>query len=259
MKTISGNCVSSKQISLSKAAKILSKFVSADNGASQVTNAYLHRASTAFNELKQLHKELKSPHPQKKHKRHRTEETHDDNRKMVEKPVDSFKINQELNHGRLFGSENADEDGEKSTQTVAKFSQEVNGSTGYDAENGIGSEKHKKNKRKKHDGDNRVKFEEGIVEGKLNTHIQNETEIGRVKSQEGDSNMGTEEGKKQKKEKKKKNDKEGKGKLPISVENETEPGRGQRSGGDGNIGMEEGKRPKKEKKEGTGSLSKKKM
>ncbi|CAL0323693.1 unnamed protein product [Lupinus luteus] len=53
------NGVSSKQISLSKAAKILSKFVSADNGASQVTSAYLHRASDAFNELKHLHKELK--------------------------------------------------------------------------------------------------------------------------------------------------------------------------------------------------------
>ncbi|KAE9586234.1 hypothetical protein Lal_00000766 [Lupinus albus] len=256
MKTISGNCVSSKQISLSKAAKILSKFVSADNGASQVTSAYLHRASTAFNELKQLHKELKSPHSHKKHKRHKTEETCDDSGKVVENPVDSFKINRELNHGRLFGSE----DGEKSTETVAKFSQEVNGSIGYDAENDIGSEKHKKNKRKKHDGDSRVKFQEGIVEGKLNAHIENETEISRVKSQEGDNNMATAEGNKQKKEKKKKNDKAGKGKLPISVENETEPGRGQRNDGDGNAGMEERKRPKKEeKKEGTRGLSKKKM
>ncbi|CAL0332719.1 unnamed protein product [Lupinus luteus] len=258
MKTISGNCVSSKQISLSKAAKILSKFVSVDNGASQVTNAYLHRASTAFNELKQLHKEIKSPLSQKKHKRHKTEETHDDNGKVVVNPDDSFKINQELNHGRLFGCENADEDGEKSTQTVVQFSQELNGSIGYDAENGIGSEKHKKKRRKKHDGDNRVKFEEGIVEGKINTHIENETEIGRGKSEEGDNNMTTEEGKKQNKEKKRKNDKEGKGKLPISVENETESGRGQRNG-DNNIGMEEGKRHKKEKKEGTRSLSKKKM
>ncbi|XP_027332549.1 vicilin-like seed storage protein At2g18540 isoform X2 [Abrus precatorius] len=68
MKTISGHCVSLKEISLSKAAKILSKFVSADNGASHVIGAYLHRASVSFNELDQLHKELKSSHSQKKHK-----------------------------------------------------------------------------------------------------------------------------------------------------------------------------------------------
>ncbi|CAL5189925.1 unnamed protein product [Lathyrus oleraceus] len=54
MKTLSERCESSKEISLSKATKILSKFVSADNGALQVVNAYLHRASAAFNEP--LHK-----------------------------------------------------------------------------------------------------------------------------------------------------------------------------------------------------------
>ncbi|KAG5052369.1 hypothetical protein JHK87_004567 [Glycine soja] len=58
MKTISGHCVLVKDISVSKAAKILTKFVSADNGTSHVINAYLHRPSASFNELKQLHKEL---------------------------------------------------------------------------------------------------------------------------------------------------------------------------------------------------------
>ncbi|KAG5059677.1 hypothetical protein JHK87_000706 [Glycine soja] len=73
MKTISGHCVPVKDISVLKAAKILTKFVSADNGASLVINAYLHRASASFNELKQLHKELGSSHSHKKHKRHITE------------------------------------------------------------------------------------------------------------------------------------------------------------------------------------------
>jgi len=42
MKTISGYCVLVKDISVSKAAKILTKFVSSDNGTSHVINAYLH-------------------------------------------------------------------------------------------------------------------------------------------------------------------------------------------------------------------------
>jgi len=77
MKTISGHCVPVKDILVSKAAKILTKFVSADNGASLVINAYLHRASASFNELKQLHKELGSSHSHKKHKRHITENGND--------------------------------------------------------------------------------------------------------------------------------------------------------------------------------------
>ncbi|CAK8534296.1 unnamed protein product [Lathyrus sativus] len=66
MKTLSGRCESSKEISLSKATKILSKFVSADNGASQVINVYLRRASDAFNELNQLHRELKPSQSRRK-------------------------------------------------------------------------------------------------------------------------------------------------------------------------------------------------
>ena len=58
MKTISGHCVLVKDILVSKVAKILTMFVSADNGISHVINTYLHRSSASFNELKQLHKEL---------------------------------------------------------------------------------------------------------------------------------------------------------------------------------------------------------
>ncbi|XP_027332548.1 vicilin-like seed storage protein At2g18540 isoform X1 [Abrus precatorius] len=199
MKTISGHCVSLKEISLSKAAKILSKFVSADNGASHVIGAYLHRASVSFNELDQLHKELKSSHSQKKHKS-RTVETGDESGREVENYSRSVEANQELSHGNVksdkfrrqqIGDENADEDGEKSAQTVG------------------GSEKHKKNKKKqqevesRHDGGNGVKFGEREGDGKLPNGTYNEIESGQEQGNVGDGNHGMEEGKKQRKEKKK--------------------------------------------------------
>ncbi|KAG4968349.1 hypothetical protein JHK87_034000 [Glycine soja] len=95
MKTISGHCVLVKDILVSKAAQILTKFVSADNGTFDVINAYLHRASASFNELKHLHKELGSSYSHKKHKRHRTENGNDSG-KVVGNYVQSVDINKEL-------------------------------------------------------------------------------------------------------------------------------------------------------------------
>ncbi|RDY14031.1 hypothetical protein CR513_00972, partial [Mucuna pruriens] len=46
--------------------KNLSQFASADNGASAVIGAYLEQASTSFNELDQLLKELNLSHSHKK-------------------------------------------------------------------------------------------------------------------------------------------------------------------------------------------------
>lgn len=66
LKPISGQVVSSKPISLPKAAKILSKFVTVENGASHAISAYLQRTSTAFDELVHLHKELKAPKSERK-------------------------------------------------------------------------------------------------------------------------------------------------------------------------------------------------
>ncbi|KAG4983240.1 hypothetical protein JHK87_027989 [Glycine soja] len=100
MKTISGHCVLVKDISVSKAAKILTKFVSADNGTSHVINAYLHRASASFNELKLLHKELRSSHSHEKHKRHTTENGNE-SRKVVGNSVQSVDINKELSLGHV--------------------------------------------------------------------------------------------------------------------------------------------------------------
>ncbi|KAF5752801.1 transcriptional regulator ATRX [Tripterygium wilfordii] len=60
MKTVKAKVLSSTPIRISKAASILSKFASTENGASQAIGAYLRRASDAFNELAQVHKEKKS-------------------------------------------------------------------------------------------------------------------------------------------------------------------------------------------------------
>ncbi|MED6144463.1 hypothetical protein PIB30_015890 [Stylosanthes scabra] len=157
MKTVSGYCVSSRDITLSKAAKILSKFVSAENGASHAINAYLHRASVAFSELNQLHKEVKSSDShKKKHRRHGTEDDNDDNGRVVENSV----RNSELNHHdgsavsknkfkRKHLEKNDDVNDEKSPQTPVKFDQELNGSLRDHSGNSDRTEKHKKHKSKK--------------------------------------------------------------------------------------------------------------
>ncbi|KAG7587126.1 hypothetical protein ISN45_Aa02g023560 [Arabidopsis thaliana x Arabidopsis arenosa] len=59
MKTVTGRVNSVKPVSLSKAATLLSGFVSSENGASQDVSAYLRRASGAFTELKSIHRETK--------------------------------------------------------------------------------------------------------------------------------------------------------------------------------------------------------
>lgn len=64
MKTVSGTIISSKPINLSKAANILSNFVTSDNGASQSVSTYLRRTCAAFNELVYF----KKHHKQKKHR-----------------------------------------------------------------------------------------------------------------------------------------------------------------------------------------------
>ncbi|GAB4824329.1 hypothetical protein Ancab_007217 [Ancistrocladus abbreviatus] len=78
MRTVSGTIVSSKPVSLSKAAKILSEFASFDNGASPAFAAYLKRSSASFNELVHLHKELKGSGSERKGKRkyHSQDEVH---------------------------------------------------------------------------------------------------------------------------------------------------------------------------------------
>eukprot|EP00256_Glycine_max_P058067 XP_014626047.1 uncharacterized protein LOC106794287 [Glycine max] len=209
MKTISGHCVSVIDILVLKAAKILTNFISADNGASHVINAYIHRASASFNELKQLHKELGSSHSHKKHKRHRTENGNDSG-KVVGNSIQSVDINKELNPGHVkfdqfkrqqSGSGNADQDDEN-------FSQQLDGFIGYETENVDGGEMHKKKKKKKqeveslHDIDSTVKFGVREADGKLPNGSQNESESTREHGNEGNINARMEEGRKQKSGKK---------------------------------------------------------
>lgn len=79
MKTVSEKLISSKPISLSKAAKILSGFAAHEHGASDAVSVYLDCAAGAFNRLVSFHKDLKNPHSYLKHgtPRVKTEENPD--------------------------------------------------------------------------------------------------------------------------------------------------------------------------------------
>ncbi|OIT30542.1 PREDICTED: nucleolar protein 58-like [Nicotiana attenuata] len=59
MKTISGKLTSTTPISLSQAAKSLSKFAASENGASHSVSIYIQRAADSFNQLVQLHEKLR--------------------------------------------------------------------------------------------------------------------------------------------------------------------------------------------------------
>lgn len=241
MKTISGKPISEKPISLSKAAKILSKFISAENGASHVISAYLHRASSSFSELKQLHKELKSPRSDRKHKRSRSK-THNGKEKIEE-------INEQLNQRAVhrFGSKGPCEDGQKSSQTIVKFNQEPDGATEYHAGTEGGSETLKK-KKKKHgikfqeQGDNGVEIGEVEVDRKPRTEARNEIE---EKPTHGGLDFSQEPTKREKhKEKKEREDESNKN---VAGEVKFEEGSNEGNAGD-DKGLVDGKKHKQEKK-----------
>ncbi|WOG93410.1 hypothetical protein DCAR_0312694 [Daucus carota subsp. sativus] len=70
MKSVSAHVVSSKPVSLAAASRILSNFVSMENGASHAVSVYLRRAATSFANLNQFHKDLKSSSSTKSLKKH---------------------------------------------------------------------------------------------------------------------------------------------------------------------------------------------
>ncbi|KAI3467923.1 hypothetical protein Pfo_024586 [Paulownia fortunei] len=55
MRKISGHVVSRKPVSLSRAAKLMSRFAAVDNGSSPTVSMYLQRAADAFNHLVEFH------------------------------------------------------------------------------------------------------------------------------------------------------------------------------------------------------------
>ncbi|KAF3325828.1 protein FAM133-like protein [Carex littledalei] len=59
MSAVTGSIVSSKSISLSRAARTLRKFVESDTAAKPDIAAYLRRTSAAFNDLIEFHNEIK--------------------------------------------------------------------------------------------------------------------------------------------------------------------------------------------------------
>ncbi|KAK4779486.1 hypothetical protein SAY87_015592 [Trapa incisa] len=61
MKTVSGEIISARPVSLSKASKVLLRFVTVDNGTSPPISIFLRKASEAFHELVQFHKGVKTP------------------------------------------------------------------------------------------------------------------------------------------------------------------------------------------------------
>ncbi|KAH1118869.1 hypothetical protein GYH30_047597 [Glycine max] len=165
MKTISGHCVPVKDISVSKAAQILTKFVSADNGTYDVINAYLHRASASFNELNHLHKELGSCDSHNKHKTHRTENGNDSG-KVVGNSVQSVDINKELSLRHVKFDQFKRQQSGSGNANGENFSQQ------QEEENVDGGEMHKKKKKKKqeveslHDIHSTVKFGVREADGK---------------------------------------------------------------------------------------------
>ncbi|KAL6505938.1 hypothetical protein OROHE_023317 [Orobanche hederae] len=59
MRKITGQLISSKPVSISRAAKLLTRFAAVDNGSSATVSLYLQRTADAFNQLVQFH----SKHP----------------------------------------------------------------------------------------------------------------------------------------------------------------------------------------------------
>ncbi|KAL0326764.1 UNVERIFIED_CONTAM: hypothetical protein Sangu_1754400 [Sesamum angustifolium] len=60
MRKISGQVLSTKPVSLARAAKLVSRFAGVDNGSSAAVSLYLQRTAEAFNHLVQFHNKRKT-------------------------------------------------------------------------------------------------------------------------------------------------------------------------------------------------------
>ncbi|KAG8368455.1 hypothetical protein BUALT_Bualt15G0047200 [Buddleja alternifolia] len=59
MRKMSGQVVSTRRVSLSRAAILMSRFAAVDNGSSPTVSIYLQRAAEAFTHLADFHDSLK--------------------------------------------------------------------------------------------------------------------------------------------------------------------------------------------------------
>ncbi|KAK4423312.1 hypothetical protein Salat_1914000 [Sesamum alatum] len=60
MRKISGQVLSTKPVSLARAAKLVSRFAGVDNGSSPAVSLYLQRTAESFNHLVQFHNKRKA-------------------------------------------------------------------------------------------------------------------------------------------------------------------------------------------------------
>ncbi|XP_068667777.1 uncharacterized protein [Aristolochia californica] len=79
MKSLSAAVISSEPISVKAASRILTRFVSKENGASKAVSSYLKRTCVSINELIQFHRELKSHKPNRRHEKSAVENVNDGN------------------------------------------------------------------------------------------------------------------------------------------------------------------------------------
>ncbi|KAJ6383543.1 hypothetical protein OIU78_026934 [Salix suchowensis] len=179
MKTVTGKITKSTPVTIAKAASILSKFVSTDTGASQALNAYLRRATAAFDELARLH----SKSDRRKHKRdsapdQRVEASQsalvNDNEQRLKLEVKEEGNAAEEETGRRRKTKkkrkgDLEEETERSNEVKKeKIEVEVNeGKVVGKVENKVEKKlKKKKKKRKRNSGEVEVEVKEGEKEGK---------------------------------------------------------------------------------------------
>jgi hypothetical protein len=132
MKTVIGEVLSSKPISLKKATSTLSTFVSTENGASPAVCAYLRRALASFKELRQHGKELGGPRYEQRHYRPKSETLSDVSHKQKRDEPESN-----------IASRNPIERDKKTTRIVVSGQE-----TGHRVGDEGKREKHRKNKQK---------------------------------------------------------------------------------------------------------------
>ncbi|KAL0296509.1 UNVERIFIED_CONTAM: hypothetical protein Sradi_6703000 [Sesamum radiatum] len=152
MRKISGQVLSTKPVSLARAAKLVSRFAGVDNGSSSAVSLYLQRTAEAFNHLVQFHNKRKTG----------TDLENSPERKMVQKSqTDRPEKNpdgKEAQDGKSRGKR-----GRKTETGVAEenpFEDEVKDSKSG-AEEQMKEKKKKKKKERESDG--------GDLEGKTNS------------------------------------------------------------------------------------------
>ncbi|KAG2670255.1 hypothetical protein I3760_14G077200 [Carya illinoinensis] len=204
MKTVSGEVLSSKPISLKKATSILSTFASTDNGASPAICAYLRRALASFKELRHQEKELGARRSERKQERPRPEIVSEVEavpvnppRSAEVSPAPSHKQKRHRLDSNISGSPVGKDD--KQTQSVVSVPE---------TSHGVGDNVGEKGKREKR-GKNKPKGEFGNFGDNGGTRSNLKIEAGEDRGQEtgkgDDGVVGTEnqrkwDGKKKKKD-----------------------------------------------------------